>query len=117
MRLPREASKVSFLGSLLLTVVAAALIVTAVTLVTTIAAGLVGEAGKQLVDQTLQHNGRLGLLDPAAVLEIRVRATRAETDVFPPQQPLGLDAGKAVIRNLVVLLVDPRRHYRLERLR
>src|SRR4051812_17233616 len=99
MRLPREASKVSFLGSLLLTVVAAALIVGAVaTLIATsatVAAGLVRKAGKQLVDQALQHNGRLGLLDPAAVLEIRVRATGAETDVFAPQQPLGLDAGEA----------------------
>src|SRR3569833_3067250 len=108
----REASKVSFLGSLLLIVFA--LITGLAAAATGLATGLVRKIRKQLVDQALEHNGRLGLLDPAAFLEVGVRAARTEADVLAAQQALRLNAGEAVIRNLVVLVVDTQHDNRLE---
>src|SRR3569833_1558772 len=108
----REASKVSFLGSLLLIVFA--LITGLAAAATGLATGLVRKIRKQLVDQALEHNGRLGLLDPAAVLEVGVRAARTEADVLAAEQTLCLDAGEAVIRNLVVLVVNSQYDNRLE---
>src|SRR4051812_8007923 len=114
MRLPREASKVSFPGSLLLTVGAVGLIVAGTGITAAAAARLVRKIREQLVDQTLQHNGRLGLLNPAAFLEVGVRATWTEADVLAAQQALRLDTRKTVIRDLVVLIVDTQHHNRLE---
>src|SRR5437762_10397471 len=61
---------------------------------------------EELVDQTLEHDGGLSLLNAAAVLEVAVESSGADADVFAPEQPLGLDAGVAVLGNLVVLGVD-----------
>src|SRR5205814_10546223 len=78
------------------------------------AAALVREIREQLVDQTLEHNGRLGLLYPAAFLEAGVRTARAKADVLAAQQTLRLNTGEAVVRNFVVLVVDTQHHNRLE---
>src|SRR6516225_1346208 len=69
-------------------------------------AALVRDAGEELVDQALEHEGRLGELDRAAVLQVRLRAARPDADVFAPEQSLGLDARVAVVRNLRVELID-----------
>src|SRR5690348_6456497 len=108
-------SKISFLGSLLIfTVAAVAVTAVAVTAVAVTAvvlsAALAGEAREQLVDQALQNDSRLRLLDTAAVLQIRIRAARAETDVFAAEQALCLNAREAVVGNLVVLCIYPHSH-------
>src|SRR5881227_1099789 len=68
-----------------------------------LAATLARVAREELVDQTLEHDGGLSLLNAAAVLEVAVESSGADADVFAPEQPLGLDAGVAVLGNLVVL--------------
>src|SRR5262249_38192579 len=70
--------------------------------------------GKELVDDALQHDRRLCLIDIAAVLEEGVGTSRAEADVLAAEQSLGLDAGVAVIGNLVVLRIEAHRYHRLE---
>src|SRR6516225_11996045 len=70
--------------------------------------------GKELVDDALEHNGRLCLIDVAAILEEGVRTSGTQADVFAAEQPLRLDAGEAVIRNLVVLRIDAHPDHGLE---
>src|ERR1700730_936309 len=78
-----------------------------------VAAALARVAREELVDQTLQHNGGLRLLKSAALLEVAVEPSGAEADVLAAEQPLGLDAGEAVVGNLVVLQVDAQADYGL----
>src|SRR6185369_4842029 len=104
--------QLSFFGSLL-TVSVGLTVGTGLTIALG-AAALVRETCEQLVDQALQDNGRLRLINAAAVLEVGVRATRAEADVLATEQALRLNAGEAVIGNLVVLLVNAQADHRLE---
>src|SRR5690349_7478776 len=76
-------------------------------------ATLVGEAGEELVDEALEHDGGLRLIDVAAVLEKGVGAAGVQADVLASEQALRLDARKAVIGNLFELRIDPHADYRL----
>src|ERR1700730_807851 len=78
-----------------------------------VAATLARVAREELVDQTLQHNGGLSLLNATAVLEVAVEPSGADADVLAAEQPLRLDAGEAVVRNLVVLWVHAQPEPRL----
>src|ERR1700730_15219296 len=78
-----------------------------------VAATLARVAGEELVDQTLQHNGGLSLLNAAALLEVAVEPSGADADVLAAEQPLRLDAGKAVLGNLLVLWVVAQADYGL----
>src|SRR3977135_603597 len=80
--------QLSFLRSLLTISVALTRTVLAVALG---AAALVRETREPLVDQALQDDGRLLLVDPAAVLELGVRTARAEADVLATEQALRLN--------------------------
>src|ERR1700674_6125790 len=68
-----------------------------------VAATLARVVREELVDQTLKHNGGLGLVNAAAVLEVAVEPSGADADVLAAEQPLCLDAGEAVLGNLLVL--------------
>src|SRR5258708_6219860 len=72
----------------------------------TVAATLARVVREELVDQILEHDGGLSLVNTAAVLEVAVEPSGADADVLAPEQPLCLDAGEAVLGNLVVLGVD-----------
>src|SRR6267143_5359158 len=71
-----------------------------------VAATLTRVAREEFVDQTLEHDGGLSLVNAAAVLEITVESPGADADVLAAEQPLSLDAGVAVLGDLLVLGVD-----------
>src|SRR5581483_6831938 len=79
-----------------------------------VAAAAAREIGEELVDQVLEHDRGLGLQNLAAVLEIRAEAARADPDVLSAEQPLGLDAGVAIFRNLAELRINVQVHVRPE---
>src|SRR5476651_2708153 len=62
-------------------------------------------AGKEFVDETLEHERRLRLIDAAAILQIGISPAGADADVFATQESLRLHARETVLGNLVVLLV------------
>src|SRR5215207_8892989 len=68
---------------------------------------LAGHVREELVHQAFQHDRGLRELDLTAVFQIGFRAARAQADVFPAEQALGLDARVAVLRNFVESRVDP----------
>src|ERR1044072_8068297 len=78
-----------------------------------LARSLVRHVGEELVDETLEHDGRLCELDLTAILEEGFRAARADADVLAAQQSGGLDAGVAVVRYLRVLIFDTQGYRRL----
>src|ERR1700720_4279676 len=63
-----------------------ALVVRALAL--SVAATLARVAREELVDQTLEHDGGLGLVDMPALLEVAVEPSGADADVPAPQPPL-----------------------------
>src|SRR6185437_11015532 len=74
------------------------------------------ETAEELVDQVLEHDGGLGLQDLAAVLQVRAEPPRADADVLPAQQALGLDAGIAVLGDLLELRINAQVNFRPEAL-
>src|ERR1700730_12401092 len=78
-----------------------------------VAATLARVVREELVDQALQHNGGLSLTLASPFLEVAVEPSGADADVLAAEQPLRLDAGEAVVGNLVVLGVDAQVEYGL----
>src|SRR5215469_12941276 len=71
------------------------------------------KVGEELVDQTLENDCRLRLVDMAAFLKVGIQAPGAQADELAAEQSRGLDARKAVLRDLVVLRVHAHGDYRL----
>src|SRR6185437_9672026 len=74
------------------------------------AAAAAREIGEELVDEILEHDGGLSLQNLATVLQVRAEAARADSDVLSAEQPLGLDAGIAIFRNLAELRINVQVH-------
>src|SRR5690606_7064097 len=63
-------------------------------------------AEQETADQLFQHNGRLSVFDPVALLQILIFGADADTDVLLTQQTGGQNCSRAVHRNGAHGLVD-----------